>query len=117
MAVWDSSAGWAPDHSEVELADGKLTATKVAVPDADGADLLIVAGADRRHYLVETDAPGVEVAAEKPLDPTRRLFTVELQQAPATPPAPTRQPGSRPADGLPQTRAALPAGDGARRRA
>jgi len=85
VAVWDATAGWAPDHSEVEPADGKLTATKVAVPDADGADLLIVAGADRRHYLVETDAPGVEVAAEKPLDPTRRLFTVELQQAPAEP--------------------------------
>jgi alkylation response protein AidB-like acyl-CoA dehydrogenase len=85
IAVWDEAAGWAPDQSEVEPSNGKLTATKVAVPDADGADFVIVAGADGRHYLVETEASGVEVEAEKPLDPTRKLFTVELRDAPAEP--------------------------------
>jgi alkylation response protein AidB-like acyl-CoA dehydrogenase len=83
IAVWDSTAGWSPDHSEVELADGRLTATKVAVPDAAGSDFLIVAGADGRHYLVETASDGVEVVPEKALDPTRRLSTVELRGAPA----------------------------------
>jgi alkylation response protein AidB-like acyl-CoA dehydrogenase len=85
VAVWDASAGWAPDHSEIELADGTLTATKVAVSDAAGSDLLIVAGADGRHYLVEAGADGVEISSERPLDPTRKLFTVELRQAPAEP--------------------------------
>jgi alkylation response protein AidB-like acyl-CoA dehydrogenase len=82
VAVWDSTAGWAPDHSEAELADGRLSATKVTVPDAAGSDFLIVAGADGRHYLVETVADGVEIAAEQPLDPTRKLFTVKLDGAP-----------------------------------
>lgn len=81
VAVWDSSAGWAPDHSELEPADGSLTATKVAVPDAASADFLIVAGADGRHYLVETGADGVSVSPERSLDPTRRLFTVSLEGA------------------------------------
>jgi alkylation response protein AidB-like acyl-CoA dehydrogenase len=79
VAVWDAAGGWAPDHSEIELADGTLTATKVAVPDAGTADFLIVAGADARHYLVESGADGVEIVPERPLDPTRKLYT-------ATPP-------------------------------
>jgi alkylation response protein AidB-like acyl-CoA dehydrogenase len=85
VAVWDSSAGWAPDHSEVELADGELTATKIAVPDAASADFVIVAGADGHHYLVQTDAPGVEIVAEQSLDPTRKLFSLRLSGAPAEP--------------------------------
>jgi alkylation response protein AidB-like acyl-CoA dehydrogenase len=85
VAIWDEAAGWAPDHSEVEPSNGKLTATKVAVPDADGADLVIVAGADGRHYLVQTEGPGVEVGSVKPLDPTRKLFTVKLRDAAAEP--------------------------------
>jgi alkylation response protein AidB-like acyl-CoA dehydrogenase len=85
VAVWDASAGWAPDHSEVEPADGRLTATKIAVPDAESADFVIVAGADGRHYLVETGAEGVSILPEKSLDPTRKLSTVELSDAPAEP--------------------------------
>jgi alkylation response protein AidB-like acyl-CoA dehydrogenase len=85
IAVWDSAAGWSPDHSEVELADGSLSATKVAVPDAIGADFLVVAGANSQHYLVETGAEGVQITPEQALDPTRRLFTVELDRAPAEP--------------------------------
>jgi alkylation response protein AidB-like acyl-CoA dehydrogenase len=83
VAVWDPAAGWAPDHSEVELADGSLTAIKVAVADAADADFLIVAGADGSHYLVETGGDGVQIVAERALDPTRRLFTVTLDRAPA----------------------------------
>jgi alkylation response protein AidB-like acyl-CoA dehydrogenase len=81
--VWDSAAGWSPDRSEVELDAGTLTATKVAVPDAAAADFLIVAGAAGNHYLVETGADGVQIVAERALDPTRRLFTVTLDRAPA----------------------------------
>jgi alkylation response protein AidB-like acyl-CoA dehydrogenase len=93
LAVWDERAGWAPDHSELEpAADGTLTGAKIAVPDALDAELIVVAGAGGRHYLVETGAPGVELAPEKSLDPTRRLFTLTLSGAPAEPlaPAPER---------------------------
>jgi alkylation response protein AidB-like acyl-CoA dehydrogenase len=86
LAVWDDYAGWAPDRSELEpAADGTLTGTKIAVPDAASADVVVVAGAEGRHYLVEMGAPGVEVTPEKSLDPTRRLFTVALDQAPGEP--------------------------------
>jgi alkylation response protein AidB-like acyl-CoA dehydrogenase len=78
LAVWDEQAGWSPDHSEVELANGKLTATKIAVPDASGADLIVVAGADGDHFLVDVSDPGVTLIAEASLDPTRKLFRVEL---------------------------------------
>jgi alkylation response protein AidB-like acyl-CoA dehydrogenase len=83
LAVWDEHAGWSPDRSEVEASSGLLTATKIAVPDAASADFLIVSGADRRHYLVETAADGVEIVAEPGLDPTRKLFRVTLRDAPA----------------------------------
>ena len=86
LAVWDDRSGWAPDHSEVEPAsDGTLTAAKIAVPDADAAAFLILSGADGRHYLVERDAPGVTIAPETPIDPTRKLYRVTLDGAPAVP--------------------------------
>jgi alkylation response protein AidB-like acyl-CoA dehydrogenase len=85
VAVWDERAGWAPDRSEAESTDGALTATKIAVPDAVSADFVIIAGADRRHYLVETVAPAVQIVAEESLDLTRKLFTVRLDGAPVEP--------------------------------
>ncbi len=85
VAVWDEGAGWAPDRSEVESTNGTLSAAKTAVPDAGGADFVIVAGADGGHHLVETAAPGVQITAMKPLDPTRKLFELRLDGAPSEP--------------------------------
>ena len=86
LAVWDEHAGWAPDHSELEPdADGKLTATKIAVPDAGSADFLIISGADGRHWLIETSDSGVTISPEEAIDPTRKLFRVELSRAAAEP--------------------------------
>jgi alkylation response protein AidB-like acyl-CoA dehydrogenase len=85
VALWDESAGWSPDHSEVEAADGALTATKIAVADAAAADVLVVAAADGRHYLVATDDPGVGIEPSPALDPTRKLYTVTLAGAAAEP--------------------------------
>jgi alkylation response protein AidB-like acyl-CoA dehydrogenase len=85
VAVWDERSGWSPDHSELESTNGSVSATKVAVPDAATADFVVVAGADGRHFLVETGSSGVEVTPEKPLDPTRKLYTVKLDGAEAEP--------------------------------
>jgi alkylation response protein AidB-like acyl-CoA dehydrogenase len=85
IAVWDEQAGWAPDHSEVEPdSDGRLSCVKIAVPDAAWADFVILSGADGRHYLAEHDVsdPGVTLVAEEAIDPTRKLFRVELSDAP-----------------------------------
>ncbi|MFZ0378399.1 MAG: acyl-CoA dehydrogenase family protein [Solirubrobacteraceae bacterium] len=82
VAVWDEHSGWAPDHSEVELsAEGTLSCVKIAVPDAASADFLIVSGADGRHWLVEPSADGVSIEPEEAIDPTRKLFRVELSGA------------------------------------
>ena len=81
LAVWDEHSGWAPDHSEVEpAADGTLSCVKIAVPDAASADFVIVSGADGRHYLYEHDVsdPGVTLIVEEAIDPTRKLFRLEL---------------------------------------
>jgi alkylation response protein AidB-like acyl-CoA dehydrogenase len=85
VAVWDERAGWAPDRSEIETENGTLSAIKVAVSDAASADFVIVAGADGAHFLVQTDSPEVSITPCKPLDPTRKVFTVELDRAPAEP--------------------------------
>jgi alkylation response protein AidB-like acyl-CoA dehydrogenase len=78
VAVWDQGAGWAPDHSEAEAAGGTLTATKIAVPDAATADVLVISGADGRHYLVESTSSGVTIEPEMSLDTTRKLYKVSL---------------------------------------
>jgi alkylation response protein AidB-like acyl-CoA dehydrogenase len=85
IALWDEHGGWSPDVSEAEASGGKLTATKIAVPDAAAADVLIVAAADGRHYLVGASSPGVRIEAERALDPTRKLFSVALNRAAADP--------------------------------
>jgi alkylation response protein AidB-like acyl-CoA dehydrogenase len=86
LAVWDERAGWAPDHSEVEpSSSGTLSCVKIAVPDAESADFLIVSGAGGRHYLVEPGAGGVAIEPEPAIDPTRKLFRVSLEGAAAAP--------------------------------
>jgi alkylation response protein AidB-like acyl-CoA dehydrogenase len=81
VAIWDEQAGWAPDHSEAEATADALSAAKIAVPDASGADLLLVAGANGRHYAVEVGGDGVEITPQKSLDTTRKLFRVQLDGA------------------------------------
>jgi alkylation response protein AidB-like acyl-CoA dehydrogenase len=91
VAVWDEHAGWAPDRSELEPdGEGRVTGVKIAVPDAASADFAIVAGADGRHYLVDwsehdVSDPGITLAAEEAIDPTRKLFRVQLDGAAAEP--------------------------------
>ena len=81
VAIWDARAGTEPDHSEAELIDGTITATKIAVPDAASADLIVVSGANGAHFLVRTE--DVAMTPEAALDTTRKLYRVELADAPA----------------------------------
>jgi alkylation response protein AidB-like acyl-CoA dehydrogenase len=85
LAVWDEDSGWSPDHSEAEPAAGRLSAAKIAVPDAATADLLLVAGADGHHYMLENDAPSVSILPEGSLDSTRKLSKVVLDGAEVEP--------------------------------
>jgi alkylation response protein AidB-like acyl-CoA dehydrogenase len=83
IAVWDERSGAALDGSGLEPRYGRLTGTKVAVPDAASAQVLIVSGAGGRHFLVRSDDPGVSITVQRSLDPTRKLYTVKLSGAQA----------------------------------
>jgi alkylation response protein AidB-like acyl-CoA dehydrogenase len=60
-------------------ADGdRLTTTLEAVPDAAGADVLVVPTGPERLALVDLHGDGATVEPAEGLDPTRRLSTVRL---------------------------------------
>jgi alkylation response protein AidB-like acyl-CoA dehydrogenase len=82
VAMWDAEKLGTPEESTLQPgADGALTGTKIAVPDAGFADVLVVTAAGGRHFLVEAGADGVSIEPATSLDPTRRLFTVRLDGA------------------------------------
>jgi alkylation response protein AidB-like acyl-CoA dehydrogenase len=83
VALWEPRSGGAPDRSELEPVDGCLTGVKIAVSDAACADLVIVSGAEGRHFIVETAAGGLEITPQRALDPTRKLYTLTLEKTPA----------------------------------
>ncbi len=76
-----------PATRAVRRGDGwQLTGTKVHVFDAGAADVhLVVAatGDGLRVFVVEREAPGVEVASSPTVDGTRKQGTVSLAGAPA----------------------------------
>jgi alkylation response protein AidB-like acyl-CoA dehydrogenase len=64
--------------------DGEaLRTTLEAVPDAAGADLLLVPTGHERIAVVDLHGEGVAVEPAVALDPTRRLATVRLDRVPA----------------------------------
>jgi alkylation response protein AidB-like acyl-CoA dehydrogenase len=56
-----------------------LDGEKVLVPDAAGADFLLVATGDGRRHLVATADPGVTITPEPSIDQTRRLSSVRFE--------------------------------------
>ena len=83
VAVFDERGGRSPAHSELEPHGSSLTGTKIAVPDAGSADVLLVSASQGRHYLVDPHGEGVRIEAAPGLDPSRKLFTVHLDGAEA----------------------------------
>src|SRR3954467_1179984 len=74
----------APVPGSLELADGALSGTLEAVPDAAGADLLVGPPGHEELAVVDLGADGVRVEPVEGLDPTRRLSTVTLAGAPSS---------------------------------
>ncbi len=69
------------------VAAGRITATRVAVPDAAAADFLLIAapGPGSLLWLVERDAAGLTVSETAAIDPARPLGRVALVDTPAEP--------------------------------
>jgi alkylation response protein AidB-like acyl-CoA dehydrogenase len=74
----------APVPASLGFLDHVLTGTLEAVPDADGADLLVVPTGHNHLSVVDLHGEGVRVEPVKGLDPTRRLSTITLDDAPST---------------------------------
>ena len=95
LAQLEPSARWDAEGIALEArpAGGgyKLSGTKLFVPDAHTADLLIVAGRAPGStgaegvslFLVDATAPGVTITLLKTMDQTRKLCEVVLQDTPA----------------------------------
>jgi alkylation response protein AidB-like acyl-CoA dehydrogenase len=69
------------DFAMEAVADGDgvvLDGEKVLAMDAASADFFLVATSDGRRHLVERDADGVSVGAERSIDLTRRLYSVRF---------------------------------------
>jgi alkylation response protein AidB-like acyl-CoA dehydrogenase len=65
---------------EAETRDGGVTLSgeKVLVMDAAAADFMLVATADGRRHIVETDQEGVSIERESSIDLTRFVYSVTL---------------------------------------
>jgi alkylation response protein AidB-like acyl-CoA dehydrogenase len=74
----------APLYAGFAFDDGAASGTLEGVPDAGGADVLVVPAGHEQVAVVDLQGEGVRVAAVEALDPTRRLSTVTLERAPAT---------------------------------
>jgi len=74
----------APLYSALSFDGGAVSGTLEAVPDATGADLLVVPAGHESVAVVDLGGDGVVVEAVDGLDPTRRLSTVTLDGAEAT---------------------------------
>jgi alkylation response protein AidB-like acyl-CoA dehydrogenase len=70
--------GTVAQWGDVEVDGSALTGVKIAVPNADVADTIVVTAADGRHFAVT----GAAIEPARALDPTRPLFTVRLDGTP-----------------------------------
>jgi alkylation response protein AidB-like acyl-CoA dehydrogenase len=84
LAEGEARGTLAPLPAPVESAGDALSGTLEAVPDAGGADLLVVPTGHEALAVVDLRGDGVRVEPVDGLDPTRRLSTVTLDGAPAT---------------------------------
>jgi alkylation response protein AidB-like acyl-CoA dehydrogenase len=79
VAMWDEDGSSDPEAPTLAVDGSALTGVKIAVPNADVADTIIVTAAGRRHFAVPASETTIEPA--RALDTTRPLFTVRFDGA------------------------------------
>src|SRR5262249_19939161 len=89
LALMEASASWEPESVRLEAqptAEGfTLNGVKMFVPDAAAADFIICAGrrdSDLGLFIVPAGTTGVPIADLPAIDPTRKLYRVEFDDAP-----------------------------------
>jgi alkylation response protein AidB-like acyl-CoA dehydrogenase len=83
VAICESGSQWEPDAWRAGFADGRLSGTKLFVPHAGQADLLVVGIEGGRLAVVETASDGVSRENAEGIDRTRPVFTVTFHGAAA----------------------------------
>ena len=81
VAMWDEDGSADPESPTLKAEDGKLTGVKIAVPNADVADVLVVTAEGGRHFAVPA-RPTRRSSRPRALDATRPLFTVRFDGTP-----------------------------------
>ncbi|MFO1025961.1 MAG: acyl-CoA dehydrogenase family protein [Acetobacteraceae bacterium] len=88
FAMAERAGAAVPDRLAATVAGGRLTGTKLAVPDGDIADFAIVAvngGSGAWLYLVDLKGPGVTRETVTTIDPTRSHAKLTFSGAAAEP--------------------------------
>jgi alkylation response protein AidB-like acyl-CoA dehydrogenase len=80
LALHDEDPDWSP-MGELEPDGSKLSGTKTLVPDAGAADFMVVGLPGPRAGIVDLGASDVTVTRTEGIDPTRPLYSVELDGA------------------------------------
>jgi alkylation response protein AidB-like acyl-CoA dehydrogenase len=86
LALLEESASWETGGVEMALRNGRLSGTKLLVPDAATADLLLCVARSGGEVVVAqvcNSARGVSIRRMPSIDRTRQLYSVEFDQAPA----------------------------------
>ena len=86
LALAEAPGPFDPARTACRLEGGKLSGSKIAVPDGAAATLAVVlakSGASLSLALVDLDGPGVERRASRSIDPTRVPAELHFSDAPA----------------------------------
>jgi alkylation response protein AidB-like acyl-CoA dehydrogenase len=86
LALLEESACWETGGVGMALRNGRLSGTKLLVPDAATADLLLCVARSRGEVVVAqvcNSARGVSIRRMPSIDRTRQLYSVEFDEVPA----------------------------------
>ena len=84
VALGEGDGRWQPGDWTL-VADGTISGTKLNVPHAAQADLIVVGTADGGLALVEKGASGLQIEDQRGVDRTRRISKVSFENTPCTP--------------------------------
>ncbi len=82
VALPEAEGTWDPKDVHLIAINGKLQGEKLFVPDAAVADWIIVV-ARNGVFLADSKAPGIRVEPMQGMDLTRKLYSVQFDDAPA----------------------------------
>ncbi|HSM87014.1 MAG TPA: acyl-CoA dehydrogenase family protein, partial [Candidatus Limnocylindrales bacterium] len=81
LAFLETGASWDARSLRLSAAGGKLTGSKLFVPDAAVAGLIVVAAADG-VFVADSKASGLKITPMKGMDLARKIYSVEFANTP-----------------------------------